>query len=273
VKLEGSRDLGHGKKNVTKVELFRDLGLLFCLCGLYIQFLSPFLSLRDVHFSEFLTRIVCSLCDDDDDDDDDDTDNHLDILNVFSLEPTPGLPRNKNVLNFCIESSNIYRFCVQIKKKLHLYEYNGKYNFLKVRTLKDISLVHSFSHFHTHKKRITEVSDRSRKYAYQSCRCNLNGLKSTSFSPSNRNINYSTLTPASSFRSFAMKAPLACAFSPLRRFFFVRTVRRHPHPFTEQLTSPLLPPSNSISVFITWFDHFEFRFGSLCQHGSGCYTQ
>jgi hypothetical protein len=100
VSLENSRDLGHGKKNVTKVELFRDLGLLFCLC-----------------------------------------DNYFDILNVFSLEHViPGLPRNKDILNFCIEHSNIYRFCVQIKKKLQLYEYNGKYNFLKEIRLPELPL-------------------------------------------------------------------------------------------------------------------------------------
>jgi hypothetical protein len=67
------------------------------------------------------------------------TDGHFDVLNI-SLESALTLPRNKNISNFCLEYNSTYRFCVQMKKKLHFYEYDGsKFNFIKVSVLSSLS--------------------------------------------------------------------------------------------------------------------------------------
>lgn len=85
-------------------------------------------------------------------------DGNLDVLNVYSLEPTTrwdckpkfslhfevkltqflgnrvhSVPQNKQVSLFCCETqSQLYRLCVQIRKKLFLYEYVGTFKLLKV---------------------------------------------------------------------------------------------------------------------------------------------
>jgi len=89
--LSRKKNLSHGKKPVDRVHVFRELMRLITIC-----------------------------------------DGFVDVFNLYSLEPAGILPQNKGVSLFCYEKKvPVFRFLVQVKKKLFLYEFVGVFQPIK----------------------------------------------------------------------------------------------------------------------------------------------
>lgn len=89
--LDIKKSLGHGKKPVQQIQVFKDILKLFTLC-----------------------------------------DGNVDVLNLFTLEPTATMPITKGISLFCSEKrSPLYRICIQVNKKLSFYEYVGNFELIK----------------------------------------------------------------------------------------------------------------------------------------------
>jgi len=118
------KSLGHGKKPVTDIVLFNDIGLVFTLCGSFFAYLCYCVSSN--HYTHCCILACINTLD-----------GYLDVWNPISLDAAVPVPQNRGVTQFCVYGGPelMYQIAVQQRKKVLLYEYTGKFQLIKVRML------------------------------------------------------------------------------------------------------------------------------------------